>query len=734
MLSNYSGSDRRKSNIVLLKLKYANVNIIRPINCLLIVLILVAASCKEERYARPLTPEKSLEAFRLRDGFKIELFASEPQVMDPVEMVFDEQGNAFVSEMPDYPFMPEEGHGAGRIRFLQDTNDDGKIDNSIIFADSILEVTSMLPWKGGLIVTAAPHIMYLKDTDGDHRADEKEILFTGFFENNSEAQITSLRLGVDNWIYAANNGQAGNVRFTRRPEAEALSMSGADFRFRLDRNEFEQESGGAQFGLTMDDWGNRFITQNTLHIRQVVIPWRYLHRHPHLSSTNAVTNVSDHELEMFQLTPPPYWRAERTRRRQIQYKEQNLDRVEYAEDHFTGCSGGTVYDGDAFPEEFYGNVFTGDVAGNLVHRDILVPLKDRPVVVAQRDHAEKDKEFLASTDSWFRPSGFAIGPDGFLYVIDMYRQHIETPLSIPEDLKEDMDFMAGSDMGRIYRILPKDSQQNKNYPNLREMSSRELLKFLTHRSRWFRLQAQRLLLEQQDNSVVSSVKEMFATHADARTRLHALYLLEGFNALDRSLVEKAMSDQHPGVRKHGLILSERYPELLPKVLSMLSDSSVHVVFQATLSAGGSSDRKTIEGLASVLSRFGYEPLFRTAVLSSVAGPSVAILEQLVARHAFFGKSEEWKESFLSEISYSIGSANDQKQIGALLKILGNPAIENKPAWQAAGVDGLKKGLEKSIGNDAAGRQTLESIQTGSAGQVKDALQKLRALNEEKSVI
>lgn len=702
---------------------------------LLLFLVLTGISCKEQRYPDALTPEKALESFQLRDGFKIELFASEPQVMDPVEMVFDEQGNAFVTEMPDYPFMPEGGRGLGRVRLLQDTDGDGKIDKSVIFADSILEVTSMLPWKGGLIVTAAPYIMYLKDTDGDLRADEKEILFTGFFENNSEAQITSLRFGVDNWIYAANNGQAGTVKFTRRPDAAPLSMSGSDFRFRLDRNEFERESGGAQFGLTMDDWGHRFITQNTLHIRQVVIPGRYLYRHPHLSSTNAMVNVSDHELEMFQQTPPPYWRAERTRRRNEQYKEQNLDRVEYAEDKFTGCSGGTVYDGDVFPSGFYGNVFTGEVAGNLVHRDVLVPSEDRPVMVASRAEGEQDREFLSTKDSWFRPSGFAVGPDGALYVVDMYRQHIETPISIPQDLQEDMDFMAGSDMGRIYRIVPADAPAAKKaVPNLREMSSAELVNLLTHANRWWRLQAQKMLLERQDNSVVPAAKEMFSTHEDARVRLHALYVLEGLNALDASLVEKAMSDAHPGVRKHGLVLSERYAGLLPKVLSMMEDSSVHVVLQATLSAGASTDQKTIEALARILARHGNEPLFRTAALSSQAGPTVVLLEQLIGKHAFFQQAEPWKEAFLSELSYSIGSANDQKQINALLKILSGASMEKESAWQVAGVDGLKKGLQKSLANDADGKETLESIQTSNAGEVKDALQRLKALNEKRSSI
>lgn len=702
---------------------------------LLLLFILTGYSCTQQRYPDPLTPEQALESFQLREGFKIELFAAEPHVLDPVEMVFDEQGNAFVAEMPDYPFMPEQSQGLGRIRMLQDTDGDGRIDNAVIFADSILEATSMLPWKGGLIVTAAPHILYLKDTDGDFRADEKEILFTGFFENNSEAQITSLRFGVDNWIYAANNGQAGVVRFTRKPDAPALSMAGADFRFRLDRNEFEQESGGAQFGLTMDDWGSRFITQNTLHIRQVVIPWRYTHRHSHLASTNALLNVSDHELEMFQQTPPPYWRAERTRRRQIQYKEQNLDRVEYAEDHFTGCSGGTFYDGDAFPPEYYGNVFTGDVAGNLVHRDVLVPLKDRPTVVAKRDEGERDREFLASTDSWFRPSGFTVGPDGFLYVVDMYRQHIETPLSIPEDLKEDMDFLAGSDKGRIYRIVPENARANKKAaPGLREKSSSDLIKLLTHSNRWWRLQAQRLLLERQDAAVVPSAKDLFYSHEDPRVRLHALYVLEGLNAMDPALVKKAMGDAHSGVRKHGLILSERYPQLLPQVLEMLDDSSLHVVFQAALTAGGSSDKKVVDALAKVLALHGQDVLFRTAVLSGNTGPSVALLDKLITKHSFLEKPEPWKESFLAELSYSIGSANQPGEINAFLDILTLKSMEKEPGWQAEGVSGLKRGLQKSSADDSSRKETLEAIQTTNADQVREAIRRLRSLNEKRSSI
>jgi putative membrane-bound dehydrogenase-like protein len=250
-----------------------------------------------------------------------------------VSMEFDEMGNIYVVEMPDYPFKPEAGKQKGRIIQLKDTNGDGRIDQSVIFADSLMEATSILPWKGGLLVTTAPHILYLKDTDGDGHSDTREILFSGFFDQNSEAQITSLSFGVDNWIYAANNGQPGEVTSGKDSSATPLKMSGADFRFRPDRNQFERTTGSGQFGQTLDDWGNRFITQNTLHIQQTIMPWKYWHRHPFLPSPKAVVNISDHDLEMYQKTPPPYWRAERTRRRNADFKERNLDRVEYAEDH-----------------------------------------------------------------------------------------------------------------------------------------------------------------------------------------------------------------------------------------------------------------------------------------------------------------------------------------------------------------------------------------------------------------
>lgn len=683
--------------------------------------LVLSFSCSEPRYPEALSTTEALKRFHLRDGFKIELFAAEPVVQDPVEMVFDEEGNAFVVEMPDYPFMPENAKGTGRIKILQDTDGDGRMDKATVFADSILEATSMLPWKGGLIVTAAPNILYLKDTDGDLRADSTEVLFSGFFENNSEAQITSLRFGVDNWIYAANNGQAGTVHFRRVPDAPALDMSGSDFRFRLDRGQFELETGNAQFGLTMDDWGHRFITQNTLHIRQVIIPWRYLHRHGNMPPGSPLLNISDHDLEMFQDTPAPYWRAERTRRRQKQYAEEHLDRVEYAEDHFTGCSGGTVYDGDAFPAAYYGNVFTGDVSGNLVHRDVLTPQDTTPSLLARRDEGEKTREFLSSTDPWFRPASFAVGPDGMLYVVDMYRQHIETPVSIPEDLKADMDFMNGSDKGRIYRIVPEDqSSARTGAPGLREMASAGLVKLLTHRNRWYRLQAQRLLLERQDTSVIPALQELFLADKDPRARLHALYALEGLSALTPVLVSKATQDAHAGVRIHGLILAERYPELLPQVLAAMRDSSIHVVLQAALSAGQFAGKEVTASFARVIQRAGSDPWIQMAVLSSKAGSSIDVLDDLV-QLGFFKGDHPWKARFVEDFAFTVGKENLPKNIGRLLAFLKQPAIAGSGQWQIAGAQGLSKGLGKAkeVQPEVAG--LLKTMRMGTAEEARAAL-------------
>lgn len=695
--------------------------------CLLMFSLAMSATCLAQRYSGPLSPEEALQKFKIQDGFKIEVYAAEPQVFDPVALEFDEQGNAFVVEMPDYPYEVEAGKGKGRIRILQDVNGDGRIDRATVFAENITEATSILPWKGGLIVTAAPHILYLKDTNNDGQADQKEILFSGFFDNNSEAQITSLRYGIDNWIYANNRGQHGNVTFSRQPGAAPLAVQGADFRFRLDKNKFELETGTGQLGQTINDWGHRFFTENSVHLQQSVIPWRYTHRHPYLPATKAVVSISDHQEIMHQETPPPYWRSERTKQRNKMYQEANMNRIEYAEDRFTGASGGTVYAADVFPKEFYGNIFTSDVAGNLVHRDVLTPHDKNPFYVAKRAKNEIDREFLVSTDPWFRPANFTVGPDGYLYVLDYYRQHIETPVSIPDELKADMDFMAGSDRGRIYRILPTNATAKKVTVNLKNTTSAKLVEVLANPNLWWRLQAQRLLVERQDKSVVPVVKNMVAKSPDARARLHALYVLEGLNALDAKVVKTGLQDASPGVRENAIILAERFPELFSQVAEKINDPVPRVAFQASLSLGEYKNKATAPTLAKVIEKYGQDPWFRTAVLSAEAGSSLELVKALSQQPAFFHKVEPWKSSFLEDFSTVIGARNQKEQVGAFLDLLAQPILAKEEAWRKAAVAGLAKGLIKPAAANPPLAAALKNVKTTSAAEVNAAIQDLKRL-------
>ena len=450
-------------------------------------LLFVSACSRKDPEAHARSAADSLKAIHMSEDFHVELFASEPDVMSPVEMVFDENGKIYVAEMMDYPDDPAPGKPIlSRIRLLEDTNGDGKIDKATVFADHVLAVSGIMPWKGGLIVTSAPDILFMKDTNGDGKADIRKVLYTGFAKANHETRVTNPRLGVDNWIYCSNNGNDGWITSPDHPEMAPVLVRGTDFRFDPVSGKAEAASGPAQFGSTFDEFGNRFITQNTIHIRHVVVPMQYVARAPLLEIGAVAQDISDHgrpSARMFPLTGPQRWRKERTQVRQQRYNENKLDITEQVGGWFTAASGSTLYTGDAFPKEYVGSVFTGDVSGNLVHRDILRP--DGPTFSAHR--AKENVEFLASTDVWFRPCNFANAPDGNLYFTDIYRQVIETPESIPEEIKKKINFYNGDTLGRIYRIVPNHSLRHGDLkPNLGSLSSAELVKQLANPNGWNR--------------------------------------------------------------------------------------------------------------------------------------------------------------------------------------------------------------------------------------------------------
>ena len=615
---------------------------------------------------------------KFSEDFHAELFLSEPAIADPVEMAFDEDGRVFVAEMLDYPDDPPPGtKPRSRIRMI----DHGK---NTIFAPEVLEVSGLLPWNGGLIVTSAPDIVFFKDTNGDGVADTREVLFTGFPKVNPEGRITNLRLGVDNWIYAANNGADARVTSPNHPDRPMLVLRGADFRFRMDKDLVaERASGPAQFGLAMDDFGNRFITQNTIHLRHAVVPMQYLNRAA-LVEVPAVSNdISDHgkgTSKMFPLTGPQQWRVQRTTVRQHRHDENNSKRTEYLAGYFTAASGGTIYNGDAFPQEYWGNVFTGDVSGNLIHRDILKP--DGVTFLASR--SKDNTEFMASSDVWFRPCNFANAPDGNLYVMDIYREFIETPESIPEEIKKGMDFWSGVDKGRIYRIAPNHPLKQRDLnPNLSKASTADLVKLLEETNGWHRFTAHRLLIERRDPAAVPLLEALVTNSKSTEARVHALNLLED----DSKAIGAALKDSHPGVREHAIRLAENVPALRDAVLALKDDPALRVRYQLAWSLGTMKDPRTLPILAAYAEKEGDDRWFRAALLTSASDRPADFLKLLL------GKGDKWQyPDLVGQLSALIGARKQPAELSVLLSAM--PRFKNANAALA----GLGRGLKLAEAN------------------------------------
>ncbi|MDW8353821.1 MAG: HEAT repeat domain-containing protein [Bryobacterales bacterium] len=619
----------------------------------------------------------------------MELFLAEPDVVDPVDLAFDENGRLYVAEMRDYPEDPPPGKPArSRIKLLEDADGDGRFERRFIFVDRVLQVSGILPWNGGLIVTSAPDILFFKDTNRDGRADFRQVLYTGFPKVNPEGRITNPRLGVDNWVYCANNGAPGRIVAPGRPEIPPVLVGGADFRFHPRTGRAEAVSGPAQFGLTMDDFGNRFITHNTIHLRHVVLESRYLARAPFLTLPPVAPDISDHgrpSAPMFPLTPPQAWRVERTRMRQRRYQELGLDRVEHASGYFTAAAGSTLYTGDAWPPQYQGSVFTGDVSGNLVHRDILRP--DGVTFAAAR--AKPGVEFLASTDTWFRPCNFANAPDGNLYVADMYRLFIETPESIPEELKKNMNFWAGDNRGRIWRILANRPRRRGNLrPNLGAATSAELVRHLENSNGWHRETAQRLLVERQDRSAAGLLAALARTSLKPEARVRALWTLEGIGALDAALVRQALADPHPGVRENAIRLAEplagKDPALENALLRMTTDPAPRVRLQLALTLGEVKTSRALEALADLAVKDAKDPWIRTAVLTSAAHSAPQFSRFLAQRGVAWQTPE-----FLAGLGALIGASRQPGEIARWIHAAGSLAHPEHA------LRGLAQGLEAS---------------------------------------
>ena len=617
---------------------------------------------------KPLEPAAALGSFRVLPGFHVEQVAAEPMVINPVSACYDADGRLYVVEMCDYPYT--EQTPTGRVARLEDRDGDGRFDSRTVFLSGLSWPTGVVPYDDGVFVAVAPDLLYAKDTSGDGVADVKKVMFTGFGTENVQGLFNGLLWGPDGWIYGVTSSNGGEIRNLSRPGAQPMPVRGRDFRFLPDGSAFEAVSGGGQFGHSFDDWGHRFTCNNSNHIRQVVIPAHDLQRNPALVQPSVITDIAAEgpAAPVFRISPPEPWRLVRTRQRAADpAMRKRLPPTElFATGFFTSATGITIYRGSAYPEAYRGNAFVGDVGGNLVHRKTLSI--SGAIYLAKR--ADPNVEFLASTDNWFRPVNFVNTPDGTLLILDMYRETIEHPWSIPEPIKKHLDLTSGKNRGRLYTLVFDGATHRPHrVPRLSRAPTADLVPLLADPDAWWRETAQRLLIERRDALAVPRLNELATARPTALGRLHALCTLEVLGELPTTLLSLALRDPEARVREHAARMAERTiahdPELLAAVLPLADDPDPMVRFQVALTLGEvNGDRRTLEALGSLAARDAGDTWTRTAVLSSVGKNSPVLIEILAGKNRFFDTKSG--RLWLDELATLIGAGRDPVQLRHLV--------------------------------------------------------------------
>src|SRR6185369_1450269 len=467
----------------------------------------------------------------------------EPLVADPVAIAFDENLRLFVVEMRGYSESKEQK--VSRIRLLEDLDGDGRFEKSTIFQDGLAWPTAIFCWQGGVIVVDAPDMFYLKDTNGDGKADERRPLYTGLGIGNVQGLANSFQWGLDNRIYLAISGSGAELRKAGDDQARPMTLRGRDIAINPRTWNVTPVSGGAQHGLSFDDWGNRFVCSNSDHLQEVMYEDRYLGRNPYIAAPSPRRSIAADgpQADVFRTSPVEPWRIVRTRLRATGVVPGIVEGGGRPSGYFTGATGATIYRGDAWPSQWHGVAIVGDVGSNLVHRKLLEP--DGVGFIGRR--IDEKSEFVSSSDIWFRPVQFANAPDGTLYILDMYREVIEHPASLPPVIKKHLDLTSGRDRGRIYRVVPEGFKQPA-LPKLSGSRVEQLVLQLESSNGWRRDAAARLLYERNDKTAVSSLEKLTAESKSPLGRMHAMYALSGLDSLSEKVVLPRLTDEHPGVR------------------------------------------------------------------------------------------------------------------------------------------------------------------------------------------
>ncbi len=552
----------------------------------------------------PLSPEAGLASMKVAPGYRVELVAAEPLVMDPVAFDWGPDGRLWVAEMRDYPNgltwnkpgdpLNEPG---GRIKVLTDTDGDGHYDKAAIFLDGLSYPTGVKVWDKGVLVTAAPDIFYAEDTDGDGVADKREVWYEGFARSNQQHRVNGLAWGLDNWLHVAN-GDGGGVILSME-KREEVDIRGFDLRLNPFTKVHEPLNGRTQCGRFRDDWDNWFGCNNSNPLWHYPYPWHLLKRNPEVRVTRAYVDVPKEPgaSPVFPVSPT----LERF---------NDFDRA----NRFTSACGPAIYRDVLLGESVYGNAFICEPVHNLVSRQVIEA--KGATFTSDRHPDERGSEFFASTDPWSRPVSVRTGPDGGLWIADMYRFVIEHPEWIPQEWQKKLELRAGSERGRIYRIVP-DRADSPKIPKLDGLDDAELIAQLESSNGTVRDLVHQMLLWHRQAGAPSMLKIMARDGRSPTARLHALCILDGLGLHDRDLLNEALADPHPGVVRHALRISAgrfSIPDLVSRFGDAPEDAFVAKELAALLDQGHDDAPFLLEG---ILDRHRADPVVTTVALSSV---------------------------------------------------------------------------------------------------------------------
>ncbi len=705
----------------------------------------------------PKSPEESLKAIKLKTGFHAEIVAAEPLIRSPMAMDFDEFGRAFVVELPEYnQYASPKSHGRGDVKMLEDLDGDGRFDKATVYVGDLDYPTAVACWDGGILVGVAPDILFCKDTDGDGKADVRRKLFTGFGQDKAgEGMLNSFRWRIDNRFHIPCGldggevmpvGEPGSVSPRTSPsDSSATKSPGADASRLADATKINVRgqhllleprtmsitatSGGGQHGMSLDDWSLRaFVCGNSEPVHLVMYDGRYLSRNPYLQAPAAAINIAPDGkfTKLMRTSAVEPWRVLRTRLRKSGVIPGS-DEGGTPSGFFTGATGITVYRGDAWPSEFRGQVFVGEVANNLVYRARLEP--NGVGLTAHR--ADLDAEFLATTDNWFRPVQFANAPDGTLYVIDMYRELIEGAAFLAPAILKHMDTSAGSDKGRIFRIAP-DGFRFKPTPRLGDLTTTELVKLFEHSNGWHRDTASRLIYQRQDRAAVAPLRELAANSKSPLARVMALYSLHGLSALEPEQVCRMAALGRPAAESrgiepqgsgksaqptiHAMRLAESFAEhadVRDAVIESANDADLLVRYQAAFTLGAFAGEEATRALSKLAARDGADSWMQLAILSSIGQRRGEFLAALLSDPAT--RSQAHVRAMLNIVAVQIGAANSKAELATMIRQLDLLAADAKDKSLA---EELVRNL---VSKQPAAKEMLAGATGGKAREILAAL-------------